>query len=97
MTTKTSVRTISVEISDLSRQKRLKKSQVDVSMSVGELIESVLGPLRLSPLDSVGRSLTYRAFRERDGRHLHAAEKIGDAIQDNDRLTLQPNIDAGSQ
>jgi len=32
---------------------------------------------------------------EREGRHLHASERIGDALQTEDHLTLHPNIDAG--
>jgi hypothetical protein len=40
--------------------------------------------------------LSYQARLEREGRHLNAAERIGDALERGDKLTLQPNIDAGA-
>jgi hypothetical protein len=42
-----------------------------------------------------GRPLTYHARLEREGRHLHASERVGDAVQNGDKVVLQPNIDAG--
>jgi len=42
-----------------------------------------------------GRSLTYRAMLPREGRHLRPNERIGDSLEENDVVVLQPNIDAG--
>jgi hypothetical protein len=63
--------------------------------TVGELILGVLAQMSLPQNDVSGRPLTYHALLEREGRHLHASEKVGDALQVNDQLVLQPNIDAG--
>jgi hypothetical protein len=51
--------------------------------------------MNLPRQDTSGAPLTYHARLEREGRHLHASERIGDALERKDRLTLQPNIDAG--
>jgi hypothetical protein len=56
----------------------------------------MIGKMNLPRNDSSGAPLTYQARSEREGRHLNASERIGDALQRGDRLTLQPNIDAGS-
>jgi hypothetical protein len=43
-----------------------------------------------------GRPLTYHARLDREGRHLQSSELVGQALQEGDRVVLQPNIDAGS-
>jgi hypothetical protein len=92
---KTTSPEIEVEISDVSGQKRFKVTNAPVDNSVGELIHEMIGKMNLPRNDPSGAPLTYQARLEREGRHLNAAEKIGDALEANDRLTLQPNIDAG--
>lgn len=93
---KTATPEIELEISDVSGQKVFKVANAPVNNSVGELIHEMIGKMNLPRNDAGGAPLTYQARLERDGgRHLNAAERIGDALQANDRLTLQPNIDAG--
>jgi hypothetical protein len=55
----------------------------------------MLGQMNLPQNDVSGRPLTYHARLEREGRHLHASERVGDAVQNGDKVVLQPNIDAG--
>lgn len=86
-----------LEVSDVSGQKGMTVSGVPADASVGELVEQLLAEMRLTREDVSGRPLTYQARLEREGRHLHASERVGDALQTGDRLVLQPNIDAGSQ
>jgi hypothetical protein len=85
-----------LEVSDVSGQKTLEVESVPTDTTVGELIDRLLADLALTREDSNGRPLAYQARLEREGRHLHAAERVGDALQAGDRLVLQPNIDAGS-
>ena len=40
--------------------------------------------------------ITYQARLDRDGRHLHSSEVVGDALMPNDRVVLQPEINAGA-
>ena len=86
---------IELEISDVSGQKVFSVGNVPVANTVGELINEVLPKMNLPRQDPSGAPLTYQARLEREGRHLNASERIGDSLQFNDRLTLQPNIDAG--
>ena len=69
----------------------------DREMSVGELLEALVPRMKLPRLGNGGRPLTYHARLEREGRHLHATEMVGDALQESDRLTLQPTIEAGGR
>lgn len=85
-----------LEGTDVSGQKSARVNDIPSDVSVGEVIDQLLADLALTRSDSSGRPLTYHARLEREGRHLHASERVGDALVDGDRLVLQPNIDAGS-
>ena len=84
-----------LEVSDVSGQKTATVTDVPSDASVGELVEQLLAELQLTRNDSSGRPLTYQARLDREGRHLLASERVGDALHAGDRLVLQPNIDAG--
>jgi hypothetical protein len=86
---------IPLEISDVSGQKVFSVANAPTANTVGELVHEMIGKMNLPRNDSSGAPLTYQARSEREGRHLNASERIGDALQRGDRLTLQPNIDAG--
>lgn len=86
---------IEIEVSDVSGQKVFSVANVPIANTVGELINEVLPKMNLPRNDPSGAPLAYQARLEREGRHLHASERIGDALERKDRLTLQPNIDAG--
>lgn len=84
-----------LDVTDVSGQKRLMVDDCEQERTVGELVEQLLAEMDLLRTDGEGRPLTYRARLEREGRHLHSSERVGDALQTGDRLVLQPNIDAG--
>jgi hypothetical protein len=67
----------------------------DREMSVGELLDSLVPRMKLPRLGNGGRPLTYHARLEREGRHLHATETVGQALLPQDRLMIQPTIEAG--
>jgi hypothetical protein len=67
----------------------------DREMSVGELLDGLVPRMKLPRLGNGGRPLTYHARLEREGRHLHATEVVGEALQSKDRLMIQPTIEAG--
>ncbi len=91
----TTKQNLELEVSDVSGQKPVKVSNVVPDATIGELIQSLLGQMDLPSNDVEGRPLTYHARLDREGRHLHATETVGDALAPGDRLVLQPNIDAG--
>ena len=85
-----------LDVSDVSGQKRMTVDEFADGATVGELVDRLLAELDLVREDGEGRPLSYHARLEREGRHLHAAERVGDALQSGDQLVLQPNIDAGA-
>ena len=85
-----------LEVSDVSGQKRATLDEFDPDSTIGQLVEQLLAELDMVREDRNGRPLTYHARLEREGRHLHGAERAGDALLPGDRVVLQPNIDAGS-
>ena len=86
---------IDLLISDISRQKSARVVDVPREASVGEVVQRSLDRLRLAQHDATGRSLTYQARLDREGRRLHASERVGETLRHLDELTLEYNIDAG--
>ena len=86
---------MSLMVSDVTGQKTFVVANAPIDSTVGEVTQDLLGKMNLPQSDSSGRPLNYHARLEREGRHLHASERIRDALQEGDHLILQPNIDAG--
>ena len=86
---------VNLEAADVSGQNRVRVPNVQPNMAVGELIRGLVGKMGLASKDPNGRDLAYHARLEREGRHLNPAERVGDALQEGDRITLQPDIQAG--
>lgn len=82
-------------VCDVSEQKSARVVDVPRDATVGEVIARSLDRLRLAQHDTTGRSLTWQARLDREARRLHATERVGEALLPGDRLTLEPNIDAG--
>lgn len=83
------------EVSDVTGQKVLAVSGVADDVTIGELIQELLGRMRLPANDAAGRPLSYHARLDREGRHLQSAEQVGASVKPGDRIVLQPNVDAG--
>lgn len=92
----TTMKEIGVEASDVSGQKQLSVSGLDVNATVGELVQGLLREMNLPLNDVGGNPMTYHARLDREGRQLHASERVGDVFQPGDRVVLQPNINAGA-
>jgi hypothetical protein len=86
---------LALQASDVSMQKIVNVRNVPRDASIGELVQGLLDSLKLPANDAAGRPLSYHARLEREGRHLHASEKVGVALQTGDQVILQPNVDAG--
>ncbi len=84
-----------LEATDVTGQKVVDVDRVPTDSTVGELIEGLIPRMSLPRFDSGGRPLTYHALLDREARHLHASEVVGEALVPNDRLVLQPDIAAG--
>ena len=86
--------TLTLQASDVSGQKTAE-ADVPSDATVGELVQGLLQEMDLPANDASGRPLTYHARLDREGRHLHSSERVGESLHPEDRLVLQPNIDAG--
>jgi hypothetical protein len=89
--------TLGLHVSDVSGQRTVKASSIPTRATVSDLVLGLLAKMRLPRNDASGRPLTYRARLEREGRHLLGHEQVGEALRDEDRIVLQPNIDAGGR
>ena len=85
---------VSLQARDVSGQMVANVSAAS-DATVGELVHGLLSQMHLPQNDSEGRPLTYHARLEREGRHLHTSETVGEALQHDDKIVLQPNIQAG--
>lgn len=87
--------TLGLRATDLSGQKTVHASGVPTNFTIGELLQGLLAKMGLARNDVEGRPLNYYVRLEREGRHLHGSETVGEALQEGDEIVLTPNIDAG--
>ena len=85
-----------VRVSSVSRQSTMRAAGIPPTLTVGEFVQGLIPKMELPPTDPEGRRIAYHALLEREGRHLHAAEIVGDVLQPDDHLVLAPNIMAGA-
>ncbi len=76
---------------DVSGQKTAQVRDVPADATVGELVQELLSQMKLPQNDGV----QFSARLEREGRRLNRSERVGDSLQDDDRIVLQPDINAG--
>ena len=84
-----------VHVTDITGQKSRALSNVPTDATVGELVQEMLSELQLPLNDGAGRPLNFQARLEREGRHVHPSETVGDSMQEGDEVVLTPNIEAG--
>ena len=89
--------TMSLRITDFTGQKRTRVSSVLPQSTMGDLVRSLLTKLGLPESSVDGKPLAYQARLQREGRHVHASELVGEALKDNDEISLTPSIDAGGR
>jgi hypothetical protein len=93
--TSTTTAGLDIQATDVTGQNVVNINSLDREITVGEAVELLTSQMRLPRSGNGGRPLTYHARLEREGRHLHATEVVGDALQPHDRIMLQPTIEAG--
>jgi hypothetical protein len=87
--------TLGLRVSDVTGQKTVRANAVPRSFTVSDLVQRLIRKMGLSSSDVEGRPLAYQARLDREGRHLHGTETVGDALREDDSIVLTPNIDAG--
>lgn len=93
--TETATMTMGFHASDVTGNKRVRATS-PTHTTIGELVQRLVAKMGLSRTDRDGGPLAYQARLDREGRHLHGAEMVGDALQEDDEIVLHPSIEAGA-
>ena len=86
---------LEINVRDVTGQRPYVARGLPVDLSVGDMVRRLSEKMNLPRTDSAGLPHSYHAYLDREARHLHAGEKVGDALQDQDSLVLRPDIQAG--
>ena len=86
--------TLTLHVADMSGQREYVARNVSKDASWGETMGSILANMALPKNTPAGPS-AWSAHLERESRHLHASEIVGDALVDGDKVVLQPEVNAG--
>ncbi len=86
--------TISLCVQDMSGQRQVVARDVRRDASWGETLDSLLTTMDLPKNEPAGTG-GWAGHLEREGRHIHPSEIVGDALVDNDTVVLQPEVTAG--
>lgn len=93
----TATKGLAFSASDVSGQNLANVTGVPPDATVGEVLRGLLSRMNLPQADADGSPLTYHVRLEREGRHLHESECVGDALRADDRVVLQPTVTAGGR
>ncbi len=80
---------------DASKQRQAHPDDLAPDSTVSELVDRMVRQMRLEQSDTHGQPLVYQLLHEKEGRHLHASERLGSVVEAGDQLVLHPQIDAG--
>jgi hypothetical protein len=85
--------TIDLTVEDFTGQIRRRARGIPRDATVGDLVGGLTSELHLPANDTQGRPLSYGA-RAR-GESLLESDRIGDVLEQEDVVTLAPNVTAG--
>jgi hypothetical protein len=88
---------LNFEVTDVTRQKLFTVPHADSDTTVQQLVNDLVGRMRLPRFDADGLPVAYQARVERLDSYLNDTERVGDVLQAGDKLTLEPNIEAGGR
>jgi len=86
--------TITVRVQDMSGQREFVAKGVRTDVSWGEAMNGILAGMSL-PTNTPTSETVLTGRLEREGRHLHDSEIVGDALCDQDLVRLEQEVSAG--
>lgn len=86
--------TMTLYVQDQSGQREYVARDVPCEASWGETLNSIVATMEL-PKNNPGGESVWSGRLEREGRHIHTSEIVGDALEEGDRIVLQPEVNAG--
>lgn len=93
MTDTQTSKTINLNVTDVSRQRRFAAS-VDVEAPVSMALADIVAQMDLPPNEQSAQA-TWTARLDREARQLHGSEIVGQALVEDDTIVLQPEVNAG--
>ena len=87
--------TLDIHVRDVANQRPSVARGLRAELSIGDLVRRLSTRMNLPQKDAAGHPNVYHAYLEREARHLHAAETVGEVLQPDDQLVLTPDIQAG--
>jgi hypothetical protein len=87
---------MTVNFRDISGQRRFTARNVSPDATFREVRDRVVDEMGLHRNGGNGNGAdAWTGLLQREGRHIHPSERIGDALQDLDQVELAPEIHAG--
>jgi len=86
--------TLTLRVRDVSEQQEFIARDLDPQASWGETLKRIVAGLDLPP-NTPAEANAWTGRLEREGRHLHPSEILGEALEDLDEVVLQPEVVAG--
>ena len=87
--------TLNIQVRDVAGQRPYVARGLRAGLTIGDLVRNVAAKMNLPKTDSAGLPNAYHAYLSREARHLHATETVGDVLQSDDQIVLQPDVQAG--
>jgi hypothetical protein len=88
---------LNLKARDATGQRQYSVHDLRGDTTVQELIHRLVPQMGLPAMDSTGTPQSFHAFLERDGRHLHSSERVGEALRQDDEIILHPDVQAGGR
>ena len=86
--------TMTLRFRDQSGQREYVARDIPVDALIGEVKESIVAAMNL-PRNSPAGEVEYKCRLDRESRHLHESEVVGQAAADQDLIQMQPEAVAG--
>ena len=86
---------IDLRVSDASGQRNFTIRGFSAAAKVHDLIKVLIPKMGLNTQDANGRPLDYQAFSRTESVHLRGSDRVGDVLQQDEEISLLPDIQAG--
>lgn len=93
MTETQTSKTINLNVTDVSRQRRFTAS-VDTDAPLSVALAEIVAQMDLPPNEQSSQA-AWTARLDREARQLHGSEIVGEALVEDDTIVLQPEVNAG--
>jgi hypothetical protein len=87
---------LDLEAIDVTGQRRKRLLGYPADATVRDLVGDLVDQMELSRSNSAGAPVVYHGRLQREARHLHSSEIVGEALQTGDVISLHPKINAGA-